>query len=346
MTVSRKSAARAARPPKTGKFLSRHPLLVRGLRNTAIVAVAVVGIYGLGFASGWVVSDNVVPASAISDEDEQATAIVPASEADVRMPDVRGLTLDDAKQVLADAGVDIVIVTSSTDPAAGESGVVIAQVPAFGAGDPTEIALTISVSAPVPDVIGETATNAIAALTGLGAQVQRDQVYVPGAVPGTVLAIEPVGGAELPAIVTMRVASVPTSVALASLDSSGRCSSSRFAEMESKEWPDAVVCASNEDGLSAKWSLNAAAEEVVGTIGISDSADSLANATVQFFADGKELATFQLKYGETEEFAVPTSGMKELTVTSFSDVESGVDIVIGEFEARGTDKAIEALVAR
>jgi hypothetical protein len=335
-------APEPAREPKPGSFATRHPRATRILGITGIAFVAAIGVFGLGFASGWVVSDNYVAATTAT-ADEPIDETVSALDYAVRMPDVRGLTPEEASQVLADAGLDITLVSTSERPAAGDPGLVIAQTPAFGAGDPEEVTLTISTTAPVPDVIGEPANTVIAELTDLGAQIVRELIYVPDATTGTVTAIDPAPGTALPSLVTIRVTSSATTVSLASIDSVGRCSTAETVTMDGKQWSDAVVCDSSATGQTDTWALDAAATEVAGTIGLDDTADRDLEATVEILGDGALLGTYQLHYGDSERFALLTSGVQELTLRSVSAVSESSSVVLGRFEARGDAAPIEAL---
>lgn len=334
-------SSKSKRTPKA----TAKPRLSRAAKLSAIAVAAAAGLFAVGFASGWMASTNLVLTASPAKASTGTGGPAVDDETSIRMPDVRGLSPENAQQVLADAGLDIAKVTTTDRPAAGESGLVISQVPAFGAPNPSDVTITVSAPASVPEVVGQTSTAAIARLTDLGAQVQRDQVYVPGAVIGAVMAIDPAAGAALPTLVTIRVASVAATVRMSALDSDGRCSSTT-ATVDGREWTDALACESAQTGRAAVWALDGAADEVVGTVGIDDGEDQDAAVTVQMLADGVVIATYEVENGEPILFTLGVAGVQELTVLSSTDSDSGPDVVFEEFEARGSAEPIDELSAR
>lgn len=325
--------------------LAPGPRVKRVLRNIGIGAAASIGLLAIGFASGWVAANNfAVSTSPVAIE--TPTTDKPADEftSSILMPDVRGLTPDEAGQVLADAGIDIEAVTQTEQPAAGESGLVIAQTPAFGAGDPPVVSLTISAEAKVPDVIGKSDSDAIALLNTFGGQIDRQPVYVPGAALGEVIDITPAAGKTLPEIVTIRVTAAPVTVNLSTLEFDGSCSNAGSVLMDGTDWTDAVSCSSSIDGLAAEWLLNKKADEVTGTLGFSDDAETGSSATVQVIADGKTLGTYPLTSGTVVPFTLPATGTTKLTLHVQSTDALAPEVIVGDFTALGSAAAIATLV--
>jgi hypothetical protein len=308
-----------------------------------LLAVAV-GVFGGGFATGWIASNHLVT--------EIPSGVAPtatpgpsfnAYSASVLMPDVRGMKPDDAKQVLADAGIDVATVSVTSRASAGTSGLVIAQVPAFGASAPARVSLVVSSPATVPNVVGGDTASVIIVLTALGAQVQRVSIYVPGAPVGKVTQIEPAAGSPLPELVTLTVTTAPSSVNLATINPAGDCEEADTATADGTDFKDAVTCTSSPDGDSGSWALNQLVGTVTGTLGIADSEDGNSSATVQILADGKVLGTFAVAYGTPTNFTLNTPGVTQLTVTSVSSSGSGPEVVIGNFTALGSSANIATL---
>jgi len=344
-TAAEPTAASPAEPRSS--FRSNRVVVgsVRWLKITGIGILAVTGIFAAGFATGWVTSDNVAMSAPNSTFSPTAAPPVPGFGASVLMPDVRGLTPDNAKQVLADADVDLATVELSSRPAAGPSGLVIVQSPAFGAAVPTVVTLVVSEPATVPVAVGERASTVTTALSGLGAQVKRESVYVPGATIGTVTSIEPTSGAALPEIVTLQITAAPSTVAFAELRTSGSCSKSSTERMDGKDWSEPVTCSSSTSGRSSDWTIGGAAIEIQGTLGLQDSADSGASLMVEVLGDGVVLGTYKLVRGTSLDFTLGTAGRTKITVRVTSTSSDNPKLVIGKFNALGSSAPIDALAS-
>ena len=312
----------------------------------AIAGIALVGsagLFGAGFGTGWIVSNGVAAGGADRGTNlPTAAPNIPGFNAAVLMPDVRGLAPDDAKQVLADAGIDVATVTVNTRPSAGLSGLVIAQVPAFGVGDPPTVSLLVSAPATVPNVVGQSATDAITNLNILGAQIRRLSVFVPGSAVGIVTTTDPAPGAPLPEIVTLSVTAAPASVNLATLHITGDCNESDTVAMNGKDWSKAAVCSSSPSGSSASWTVSKAVDQVSGTLGITDNESPGATATVQIMGDGVVLGTYILVRGTPAPFALITTGIGTLSVKCVSTTFRPA-VVVGDFTALGSSAAIATL---
>ncbi len=320
--------------------------LPRWIPLAGIAVIAAVGLFGGGFATGWITSNTVVTSASKEHVSVPTSApSIAGYDASVYMPDVRGLAPDDAQQVLADAGIDVATVTVTKRPAAGPSGIVIAQVPAFGAPSPATVSLIVSAPATVPTAVGQGAADVIKKLSDLGAQVQRVDVFVPDATVGTVTAISPSAGAALPAVVTLTVTAAPAVVNLATLSISGDCDETDSATMGGKTWTKAVSCDSSSSGDSGTWSINTAAGEVTGTLGISDSESSGASATVQIIGDGRVLGNYNLTSGTPVEFTLKTPGVTTLTIVASSPSGTSPAIIVGDFSALGSSASIATLTA-
>ena len=330
-------------------FLPDRPAVVRVLALVGVAVLTVVGIFGVGFATGWIVSGNI-DLSHVSASHRAATPAptIAGFGSSILMPDVRGLAPDAAKQVLADAGIDVATVMLAVQPAAGQSGIVIAQTPAFGAAAPPTVALVVSAATVVPSVVGQPATTAIGQLTKLGAQINRVSVYVPKAAIGDVVAIDPAPGAALPDIVILSVTAPPATATFASLPASGNCRSSRSVHMNDKDWTDAVLCSVSLGVQTGEWSLNKEVDEITGTLGLADSTGSGSSvsaqtASVQIVADSVVIGTYTVGSGTPTTFTLTTTGRTTLALRNQSVSGGSADLVIGDFTARGSSAAITSL---
>ena len=113
----------------------------RWLNFTMALAVLIVGALILGGVSGWVLrgalfADPVAAPISIA----QPTAI---GALDLRMPDVRGLSEDDARQVIVDAGFDPGVIKVLQVPSVSPAGNVVKQTPVSQTVNPASITLSL-----------------------------------------------------------------------------------------------------------------------------------------------------------------------------------------------------------
>jgi hypothetical protein len=328
---------------------ARHPRIAAALPLAIAGVLLAGGGFAGGVAAGWSVAARaLLPASA-----ERATPAPVRPDvvnASVVMPDVRGLGPDEAQQVIADAGIDVATVTVTSQPAAGPSGVIVAQTPAFGAVQPAKVTLIVSAPAAVPDAIGKDAAPVLAELDGLGAQIRRTGVYIPGTRVGTVTAISPAAGSPLPHIVDLTVTAAPTTIALGALGDDGDCRRVDAPEMDSRTWTDAIACDSSAGGDTSTWTFNGRVGDVTGTLGISDDSEAGSTATVVLLADGRPVGSYVLRRGQSTAFTVTVSGATTFSIASTSTSSgsgsgsgSPPTVIAGGLLARGSSADISAL---
>ena len=130
----------------------------------------------------------------------------------VSVPDVRGRSLDEAREILADAKLEIgQVVTRDVNRPAGQ---VLEMAPAPGqrlqAGSRVALAVA-SGNAPLPEVVGMTFTEAVRILREAGFFIQPQYVPDAEAVPNTVLDQDPGPGlARQGSTVTLTIAESPS----------------------------------------------------------------------------------------------------------------------------------------
>jgi eukaryotic-like serine/threonine-protein kinase len=135
-------------------------------------------------AAGLVIATDP-SAGGVVEEGSTVTVVVSEGRPPVDVPDVLGLPLADARQVLADAGLELVVAEEVFDDTAPE-GTVIATTPGptteVRRGDTVEAVVSLG-PAPVdvPDVRGQSEQEATAALSALGLRVEV--VYVDTIIP-------------------------------------------------------------------------------------------------------------------------------------------------------------------
>jgi len=337
----------------------RRATLRRRLRSAAVrtglAALLVAAVFAAGAVTGWSVQAQV-QSRLTSAEPRVVRVPVNSAAADegAVMPDVRGLPVDLARQVVGDAGIPVQTVEVREQPAAGPVGTVVAQTPSFDTPAPARVSLTVSTAAVVPVVTGRSGTQVAEEMTALGARVEVERRYVPGAVAGNVASVSPAPGQPLPATVSLVVAESGGSVFLDALDAvSGSCSTGSES-VDGTTYAHALTCSAGTVGSSASevaWVLGRRADQVEATVGIPDDGQPGDRVLVQVLADGKVVGSVQAGYGAPAPLSVPVAGalrlgvrVSLLTTGSTSSYSSG-RAVLGDVRLVGSQQAVDALAA-
>lgn len=332
----------AAEPTATGRFrrLFERRRLLLALAWSLLVLGVVGGSIGFGW---WLATNTAVASQALAKPEIVHVPLVNDLESDVLMPDVRGLTPQDALEVLADAGIDASIVTTTSRPAAGTSGVVLQQTPVFGTPEPAAVELVVSEPAVVPDLTGLDRREAINRLVELGARVEQVAVYDPDAAIDRVVGVEPIAGSALPESVTLTVTAAASSVYFSNLDRDGYCSTSSTLKINGKSYAQGLVCDSSTSGSDTAWQLGNAVDVVTGTLGIPDTEDAASSVRVQILGDGVLLASVDLVYGSSAPIDLRTTGILNLTFRMTALAGASPDVGLGGLLAQGASAPIAAL---
>ncbi|MGO1412138.1 MAG: PASTA domain-containing protein [Microbacterium sp.] len=255
------------------------------------------------------------------------------------MPDVRGLSEDDATQVIADAGISVSKISVSARPAAGAPGRVIEQVPAFGAVAPTIVAIVVAEPAEVPeDLIGMDAGAALMELQSLGARVRIERRYVAGVDAGVVASSDSKPGEPLPEAVTLVVGDTAVTRALSELDSPGSSGSGSEDYLFGGITYDTAVdlSAGWNDSTEYAWSLDGEAETIEGMIAAEeipdrDEDDPAYGTHIVVRGDGEAIADYDIRTTDPVDFSWDVSGVETLTVVLEGiDDDGAVDVVLLE----------------
>ncbi|NRQ49636.1 protein kinase domain-containing protein [Aeromicrobium stalagmiti] len=158
------------------------------------------------------------------------------SEDELVMPDVVGMSIDDASAQLRDAGMTAR--PRTVDVAGHRSGDVVKQTPAAGsipsdAGTVRVLVASGKVRVSADDVVGTTYAKAAAALEKLGFQVRRDDV-AQQADAGQVVALDRSGRLPDGSTITLSVAVAPAAESSGSTSTSGSGSSTSTGKGKSK----------------------------------------------------------------------------------------------------------------
>lgn len=264
------------------------------------------------FTHEWYVAAYTQPAA------DAEIVEVPVSEVELgtTMPDIRGMSENDALTVLSDLGFATSTVEVETKPWAGAEGIVIEQFPAPGIDDLTDLKLVVSQQAKVPNVLGIDRKEALTAIRSLGAEVTFTEQFLADEVPGTVIKSEPAAGDTLGDSVNLTVVSAGSSFYLNTLSPiSGYCSGGSF-RLDGTEFPQSLACDSREEGASYEWDLQRKVEAVEFTLGISDEADETGGSvTVTAYVDGETAGEATAKFGEPVKMFIPTNDALRLSLT-------------------------------
>ena len=319
-------------------------------RGRLIVAGAMslfLGIFSSGFLTGWAVKEEV----AVRSSEPRPTVVeIPVldTQADSRVPDVRGMETAVAKQALADLDIDPNAVTIREVEWAGTPGIVVAQEPVGGEQVTGSLTLSVSKQASVPEVTGKKKKDAIDALQALGAEVTVTEQYSASATTGTVLSVSPQVGSPLDSNVQLVVAESGGSILLSSVNTAGSgssCSTDTNVSMNGTSYKEALACSggfSNKESTYA-WVLGRHASTLSTTVGLADSGKTDATATVRILADGNEVARADVAYGKPAKVNADVSNALRLELAVSS--KNGDTVYLGDALVKGTTTQIDQLEA-
>lgn len=319
----------------------------RSLRAVAL-GLTVCGLVGIGFVAGWEANIRFGPQA---ERTEPQIVEVPAlqEQADLLMPDVRGLSLAEAKQVMADLQLDPAGIKLTEQEWAGEPGVVIAQDPVVGEKSKPVVHLTVARSAVVGNYVGLPQEEVVEALHALGSDAVIKFAFDLTQRSGTVLAVEPAPGEPLPPLVEVTVAQAGSSAALHTLQTAevtGSRSDCRKSEVtiEGRGYPDALRCSTAREGepTSTVWLVGKHGSVLSAGVGLADTGKADSTARVQVLADGKEVAALDVSYGKLAPVSVDISGVLRLEIVTSS--ATGADVYLTDAIVKGTDSDIDQLV--
>ncbi|HRK46784.1 MAG TPA: PASTA domain-containing protein, partial [Nocardioides sp.] len=308
-------------------------------------ALLILALVGAGILVGWALGsdEDLVEAEPAPPKVSSTTSAAPTGPV---MPDVRGLATDDARQVIADVGVDAADVTVTNAAAAGESGLVIAQTPVYGY--PIDGPITIAVSSPaeVPKFAGRAAEEVLDELDELGARVETTTVYLPDVPVGQIAAIEPAPGNPLPETVSVTISAEPDELPMTEVSA---VESSCFTDDDSLNgttFADLLVCETDRDVAEQTWLIRRAGSRLTAVVGIPDSQDPDSPAmTVEVVGDGRVLTSLTAAYGTTQPLDVDVSGVLRLTIRYRSTTQDYGYVGLGQLTLLGDADALAGLTS-
>jgi hypothetical protein len=331
-------------PSKKGKRLPRWARLSSAVAMLCIASISVGLILGW-VARGALIADPVA-ASETSVDDVSAEAVAEV----LPMPDVRGLSEPDARQVLSDAGYSPSIVKISEVPSVVAAGTVATQDPVAGTVGPESITLSLPAPAMMPNLTGQSLDEATRVLGAMGAQPTVERIYDSKADPGTVLNTDPATGSALTPTPALTVASAPASAPLSSLEADGDCRTVEVGSVNGTSITDGFSCAAGEKLSSTFWIVGRDFARFKATIGIDDNADPETRARVRITIDGAALLDEVIPYGQSVDLDSDITGALRLQVevsnagaTTETANSSSRSVLLGDTVVLGSAEAIAAL---
>lgn len=293
-----------------------------------------------GVALGWWAANQTLVAGQQNTTDEPDAAPVIALESS--MPDVRGLTQDEAAQVLADSGFAASIITFEEAPSGLPKGTVVVQSPVFGTPSPAAIVIGVAVPTTMPALTGRDRQEAVATLSDLGVAVTVVFQYDAKATIGTVLSTSPAAGEPLGDTATVTLTTTGSSIPLGDLRHlSGDCRTTGQVTLRGTEYASAVECHAEPEASTTTWSLGAKGDLFTAVAGIDDDAEPGTTATIEILADGAVVKTEQVTFGTPIDLSVPVTEVIQLSVRVTSPKE--VEVVLAGAAVAGSDAAIAEL---
>ncbi len=327
----------------------------RGIRRLRRVAIAVGSATGLILAVvfGWYLHDWLGSDEVVVSVDRPVQVYAPETVAAGNVPNVVGLTEEEARRVLSDAGIELSAVSTEDVPYVGPTSLVVRQTPASGGriGD-RKILLDVSAPARMPDLNGSNEGEARAALSELGARIAVVGEYQPGAAEGTVLSTEPPVGEPIADRATLHVAEPLSSIFLTQLEPvESSCRTGEEAVVAGETEEEAIVC-QPDPGANPRlvtYVLGGQVESLRAMLGLDDTGDPEVPVEFRVYADGNQLLAKRLEFGDTLPIDVPLLGKLQLRLeVSALGGASGagsllVRAVFGEPQLVGSRSAVDRI---
>lgn len=263
------------------------------------------------------------------------------------MPDLLGLDELTAQQVLAEFGVTAPT-TTSTRPSAGPAGRIVAQSPAPGSANVSEVALTLSQVVAMPDLARKSATQARDTLEALGAVARLEYTVRPELAAGSVISTEPAAGKPLGLVAVLKVSEegegltldqVPT-IDVDRCSSDGAPTTVAGRSVKRTVWCQAAL---PTEVAFAEYAVRGKAAYLEARIGMDDGRPA-GSARVRVVVDGKPAGEWKANKAQLIRIPLTPKSLRiRIEVSRVSSPESWV--VFGDARFVGTADALAELSA-
>lgn len=272
----------------------------------------------LAVVLGWFLHEWLGDEELIVSVDRPVQVFAPETVVAGKIPNVVGLTEEDAQRALSDAGVELSAVSSRQAPYVGPPGLVVQQSPASGLPvDDERIVLEVSTPASMPDLGGTSEGEARATLTALGARISVLDQYQPGAGEGTVLSTDPPPGDTIADRAILHVAEPLSSVFLTELEPvDSTCRTGEGAVIGGETEEEAIVCQPEHGARprSVTYALGGGVESLLADLGLEDRGDPGVPVAFRVYTDGELALSRRLEFGDRLPVEVPLLGKLQLTL--------------------------------
>ena len=285
----------------------------RGVMIAILAAVVVLGAAGIAFALG---SGGGNGSSTDKGSSAAGGSGTPTAK-NVSLPDVTGLRLSDARSRLRKAGfTDISVVDEASSETAGT---VLSMDPSSGAriGKGVTITLTVAKKATsMPDVTGESLSDATARLEGLGLTVKTSDVLDDTKTDGTVLTQDPTAGSAIGSEVTLTVARRSVSTFLADLTPVQGSVDTGPANVLGIPYAHAVELGARSGGEFIEYDLGLHYRRLQGMIGLRDDSGSSDQVKIEVFGNGRLLFSQVMAIAQVAPLDVDVTGVLRLKLSA------------------------------
>lgn len=320
----------------------------------ALLATLAIAVLGLGACSGSGSDDEVASGSATesqggssSSQDEETTT---TEAEELTMPDLLGMTEDEARAELIDLGVDEATISVEEQESLEDAGTIIEQVPSDG----TEITggtISLTVATPIgpmPDFVGQPIAEVREWAEERGLTIRETTVLDDTLAEGEVISTTPEAGQPPSAEIAVEVASLPIVGAIADLEVTQNEGCYNFDTGEASVNGDFLEASlviqpyrDSDRRCSIEYDFGRDWEQLKGTIGLEDSSDTATKMRLQIYGDEKELLNTVTEFGTSTPLDLDVTGVLrvKIVVTHLAGEDTGL-LVLGNLRRIGSPGSV------
>lgn len=298
----------------------------RAWRRLAMSAIAALALSACG-ASG---SETSVDTTVANEPEAAAVSTTAPEPEEVEMPDLVGMTEDEARADLADVGVEDGDIEVEEQESMLDPGSVIEQVPSAGSAVSGSVNLIIAVPVPeVPDFIGADISEVRDWADERGITVVETEVLDDEQDEGAVVKTTPAAGADPAVELAVDVVVAPMTQALAGLEpaDTANCQvETGDADLSGDVYPDSIqlVTDTYREGIcQVDYDLGRDWTSFKVAVGLRDDAPTASRVKITVIADGDELFNETMNIGTARDLDLDVSGVLRLTLFAQRVSESG-----------------------
>jgi hypothetical protein len=303
-------------------------------------ALLVVGLLGAATTFGWMLR-GWVPSGGVGVRHVvvQRPIEVEANAPSGTLPNVLGLSVGQARQAYADAGVEPTTIKATQTPYFAQPGTVIEQRPGAATAlskSAGRVELLVAQPARMPPLIGVAGDDARARLEKIGVGATTVVRYEASVDPGAVARTRPQAGSPVGARATLVVSEAPSSVNLDDLT----------AERNDCNLADSTLtCDVDSDGSTVEYAINDRVTGFEATLALADDAPAGARASLVVRSGGRVLATYPATGTPREiRVKVPGGGTRLTLELRHGGGDENVGVVLTGPRIVGARSGIDALV--